>query len=113
MNDLSLNRVVRMARDHLKHATQGIKAHIEGYHQAELDNAGGNLTVLFRVLKDSDGRREDEDLDQHTIRSQDEQAAAVEEKEIGDYKLVPFTILQERGFPERFDSQILYCTAFL
>ena len=100
MNDLSLNRVVRMARDNLNHATQGIKAHIEGYHRAELDNAGGNLTVLFRVLKDSDGRRDEKD--QHC---QDEQAP-VEEKDIGDYKLVPFTILQERGLPERFVSQV-------
>ena len=105
MNDLSLNRVVRMARDNLNHATQGIKAHIEGYHQAELDNAGGNLTVLFRVLKDSDGRRDEKDLDQHSVSCQDEQAP-VEEKDIGDYKLVPFTILQERGFPDRFVSHI-------
>ena len=90
-----------MARDNLNHATQGIKAHIEGYHQAELDNAGGNLSVLFRVLKDSDGRRDDEYLDQHSVSSQAEQAVAVEEKEIGDYKLVPFSILQERGFPDR------------
>ena len=102
---MSQNRVVRMARDHLKHATQGMKAHIEGYHQAELDNAGGNLTVLFRVLKDSDGRRDMEDLDKlgegKSVGSQNQQAA-VEEKEIGDYKLVPFTILQERGLPDRF-----------
>ena len=101
MNDPSINRVVRMARDNLNHATQGIKAHIEGNHQAELDNAGGNLSMLFRVLKDSDGRRDDEDLDQHSVGSQAEQAVAVEEKEIGDYKLVPFSILQERGFPDR------------
>ena len=99
MNDLSLNRVVRMARDNLNHATQGIKAHIEGNHQAELDNAGGNLTVLFRVLKDSDGRRDEKD--QHSVSCQDEQAPIVEKK-IGDYKLVPFTILQERGLPDRF-----------
>ena len=99
-----------MARDNLNHATQGIKAHIEGYHQAELDNAGGNLSMLFRVLKDSDGRRDDEDLDQHSVGSQAEQAVAVEEKEIGDYKLVPFSILQERGFPDRCVFQILCCT---
>ena len=102
---MSQNRVVRMARDHVKHATQGMKAHIEGYHQAELDNAGGNLTLLFCVLKDSDGRRDGEDLDEHvqlnSVGSQDQQTA-VEEKEIGDYKLMPFTILQERGLPDRF-----------
>ena len=103
MNDLSLNRVVRMARDNLNHATQGIKAHIEGNHQAELDNAGGNLTVLFRVLKDSDGRRDEKD--QHCQDEQD----PVEEKDIGDFKLVPFTILQERGFPDRFVPQIYFC----
>ena len=103
---MTLNRVVRMARDHAKHATQGIKVHIEGFHQTELDNADGNLTVLFRVLKDSDGRRDVEDLDQHSGKSQDNQAA-VEEKEIGDYKLVPFSILQERGLPDRFVCQNL------
>ena len=101
---------MRMARDHAKHATQGMKAHIEGYHQAELDNAGGNLTLLFCVLKDSDGRRDVEDLDEHvqgnSVGSQDQQAA-VEEKEIGDYKLMPFTIFQERGLPDRFVCQNL------
>ena len=98
-----------MARDHLKHATQGIKAHIEGYHPAELDNAGGNLTVLFRVLKDSNGRKDEEDLDQHSGSCLDEQApgaAPAEEKEIGDYKLVPFPLLQERGLPDRFVNQM-------
>ena len=95
-----------MARDHLKHATQGIKAHIEGYHQAELENAGGNSTALFRVLKDSDGRRDEKD--QLSVGCQEEQVP-VEEKKIGDYKLVPFTILQERGFPDRFVPQIYFC----
>ena len=103
-----LCRVVRMARDNLNHATQGVKAHIEEYHQAERDNAGGNLTVLFRVLKDSDGKRDEKDLDQHSVSCQNEQAPG-EEKDIGDYKLVPFTILQERGFPDRFVSHAKFC----
>ena len=94
-----------MARDHLKHATQGIKAHIEGYHPAELDNAGGNLSMLFCVLKDSDGRRDEDNLDQHGGSCQDKQAPA-EAREIGDFKLVPFTILQDRGLPDRFVNQM-------
>ena len=96
---------VRMAREHQKHATQGIRAHIEGYHQAELLKSGGNVDVHFRVLKDSDGSKKDEEGihgkgETSSLSSKDDMVA-IEEKEVGDFKLVPFTMLRERGFTER------------
>ena len=94
-----------MAREYSKHAIQGIRAHIDGSHQTELDKAGGNYSELYRVIKDPGGRRDEKEPDDNEEQKPDNTKKGksdIEEKEIGDYKQISYSVLQEIGFPERF-----------
>ena len=94
-----------MAREHSKHAIQGIRAHIDGSHQTELGKAGGNYNELYCVIKDPGGRREEKESDdneEHKPDNSEKRKSEIGEKEIGDYKQISYSVLQEIGFPERF-----------
>ena len=93
-----------MAREHSKHAIQGIRAHIDGSHQTELDKAGGNYSELYRVIKDPSGRREEKGPDDNVEHKPDNTKKGksdIEEKETGDYKQISYSLLQKIGLPER------------
>ena len=99
-----------MAREHSKHAIQGIRAHIDGSHQTELGKAGGNYNELYRVIKDPGGRRDEKESDENEEHEPDNTKKGksdIEEKETGDYKQISYSLLQKIGLPERSVKPII------
>ena len=71
---------VRCARDHLTHSMEGIRKHVENTHPDEARER--DVTELFRVLQDKDGRR------------------LQQEQEHSNYVMTSFNLLQQGGLPD-------------